>query len=200
MKKRNEMTAVILAGGRSRRMKGHKALLPVSGVRLIEKVVRNIEDHFQEILISAHSKELFDFLPYPVVIDKQPDKGPLVGILSGLQASATPVNFVIACDIPDIEISFLRKMMTYTGEYEIVVPVTGDNKLEPLFAFYDKNLIPRIQDMLNHKTRQVIKLFSMARVKYIPLAHNGWLHNLNTENDYQDYLKKIERREQHYKD
>ena len=184
------MTAVILAGGKSRRMKGHKALLPVSGLRLIEKVVRNIEGHFQEILISAHSKELFDFLPYPVVIDKHPGQGPLMGILTGLHASANPVNFVIACDIPNIEIPFLRQMMTYTNEYEIVVPVTGENKLEPLFAFYNKNLIPRIEDMLNHQTRQVIKLFAMARVKYIPLAPNGWFYNLNTENDFREYLKK----------
>jgi len=183
------MTAVILAGGKSRRMKGHKALLPVSGLRLIEKVARNIEDYFQEILISAHSKELFDSLPYRVVIDNQRDQGPLMGILSGLQACATPVNFVIACDIPEIDTSFFQQMITYTGEYEIVVPVTGENKFEPLFAFYNKNLIPRIEDLLNHQTRQIIKLFPMARVKYIPMADNGWLYNLNTESDYRDYLK-----------
>ena len=189
MMKRKEMSAVILAGGKSRRMNEHKALLPVSGLRLIEKVARNIEGYFQEILISTHSKELYDFLPYPVVVDTQPGQGPLMGILSGLYASATPVNFVIACDIPDIDISFLREMMTYTGEYDIVVPVTRANKFEPLFAFYNKNLIPRIEDLLKHQTRQVIKLFARARVKYSPLAPNGLFCKLNTETDYRDYLK-----------
>jgi molybdopterin-guanine dinucleotide biosynthesis protein A len=190
---RNKMSAIILAGGKSTRMKEIKALLPVDGVPLVMKIARDIGDYSREIIISigSYSKELFDFLPYRLVNDSQPNQGPLMGILCGLRASQTPVNFVIACDIPDIDIPFLREMEAYTDEYEIVVPVTGENKFEPLFAFYNKCLIPRIEDLLNRQTRKIIELFSIARVKYIPLENSRWYRNINTAADYRDYIKKF---------
>lgn len=188
---KKQLSAIILAGGKSTRMKENKAFLTVDNVPLIQKVANNIEDYFQEIIIStgAHSKEMFDFLPYRVVVDHQSLQGPLMGILCGLRASKTPVNFVIACDIPGIDIPFLHKMMAYIDEYEIVVPVSGQNKFEPLFAFYNKCLIPRIEHLLNRQTFKVTELFPQARVKYIPLENSGWFYNINTTGDYQSYLK-----------
>ena len=53
------MNAIILAGGRSARMNEIKALLPLSDVRLIERIAQNIDPYFEEILISAHSRETF---------------------------------------------------------------------------------------------------------------------------------------------
>jgi len=69
------MSAIILAGGKSKRMGGDKALLQVSGLRLIEKIARDIEPYFQEIIIitSINSVEMYRFLPFPVVTDKEKD-------------------------------------------------------------------------------------------------------------------------------
>ncbi|UCH98004.1 MAG: molybdenum cofactor guanylyltransferase [Candidatus Aminicenantes bacterium] len=189
MKPQQKMSAIILAGGKSVRMKDNKALLPIRGIPLIQRLSQNLENHFQEIIISAQSVELFDFLPYRVVMDEQPDQGPLMGILCGLEASANPINFVIACDIPEINIPFLHRMIAYTNQYEIVVPVSGEDKYEPLFAFYNKSLVPRIKNLLKQQTRKIIKLFPLAQVKYIPLENTGWYYNLNSTEDYQKYIK-----------
>jgi molybdopterin-guanine dinucleotide biosynthesis protein A len=187
---KKRLSAIILAGGKSTRMKENKAFLPVDSVPLIQKVANNIEDYFQEIIIStsSNSKEMFDFLPYRLVVDHQSLQGPLMGILSGLRAAKTPVSFVIACDIPEINIPFLHKMMIYIDEYEIVVPVSGQNKFEPLFAFYNKCLIPRIEHLLNRQTFKVTELFPLTRVKYVPLDNSGWFYNINTTGDYRNYL------------
>jgi molybdopterin-guanine dinucleotide biosynthesis protein A len=190
MKKFSDKSAVILAGGKGTRMKGEKAFLPVSGVKLIEKVARNLEPYFGEILISARSKEMFDFLPFPIAVDEQPGCGPLMGILSTLRVSRTPINFVIACDIPEIDIDFIETMAPFTGAYDIVVPTSGENKFEPLFAFYNKNLIPVIEDLLARGIRKINRLYSKCRTKYIPFKNDGWYHNLNTKEDYRDYLSK----------
>ncbi len=193
MKNQNKMSAIILAGGESKRMKGDKAMLRVSGHRLIEKIARDIEPYFQEIIISISTNcaDMYNFLPFRVVADKELNQGPLMGILTGLQASKHPVNFVIACDIPEINLSFLQKMTAFTKDYDIVVPVSGKEMFEPLFAFYHQRVIPHIEDLLNLGVRKITKLFPLCRVKYIPLEGEDWYYNLNTDEDYERYLKNI---------
>ena len=185
------MSAIILAGGKSERMKENKALLPIQGIPLIQRIGQNLENHFQEIIISAQSGQLFAFLPYRVVKDEQPNQGPLMGILCGLEASTNSVNFLIACDIPEIDIPFLHRMMAYANQYEIVVPMTGEDKYEPLFAFYNKSVIPRIKDLLKQQTRKINKLFPLTKVKYIPLENTGWYYNLNSSEDYRRYVNSV---------
>lgn len=190
MKRRHDMSAIILAGGKSARMKKEKALLPVAGASLIEQVAHNLEPYFGEIIISARDAKPFAFLPYPAAIDETPDCGPLMGILCGLRVSRSSINFVIACDIPEIACDFLEKMMHFADSYDIVVPAAPGNKFEPLFAFYKKNVLPLIEELLHSGVRQINRLFPKCRTKYIPLENNGWYYNLNTMSDYRSYLEK----------
>ena len=189
MKKQNEISAIILAGGKSSRMKGHKALLPICGLTLIEKIARNIEPYFGEILIGTQSPELFEFLPYRVVVDEKLNTGPLMGILSCLRASSNKINFVIACDIPEINLSFLEKMISYARDYDIVIPYSGKKKFEPLFALYSRNCIPKIDELLNQNTKKISGLFQMCRTKFLPMGDTEWFYNLNNLENYQEYLK-----------
>ncbi len=191
MKKQKNTSAIILAGGKSARINGNKALLPVSGITIIEKIINDIEPYFGEILISAQSRELFDFLPHRIVVDEKLNTGPLMGILSGLRASKNAVNFVIACDIPGVNFDFIEKLNSYTDEYDIVVPVSGKNKFEPLFAFYNKNLIPKIEELLIQKQNKISKLFLKCQTKYIPMENNGWYYNLNSIENYKIYLENM---------
>ena len=191
MKKQKNTSAIILAGGKGTRINGNKALLPVSGITIIEKIVNDIEPYFEEILISAQSRESFNFLPHRIVVDEELNIGPLMGILSGLRASKNAVNFVIACDIPEVNFDFLEKLNSYTDEYDIVVPVSGKNKFEPLFAFYNKNLIPKIEELLIQKQKKISKLFLKCKTKYIPMENNGWYYNLNFMENYKKYLKNM---------
>jgi len=188
MNSSNPMSAIILTGGQSHRMGVEKALLKINGIPLIQQVAQNVAPYCHEIIISAHSIENFSGLPYRVVIDREPFQGPLMGILSGLEASHSNINFIVACDIPELDISLLQEMRTWAENYEIVVPMTQDHKLEPLLAFYHRNLIPRIEALLKKGIRKIIELYPLAQVKYIPFTPNGWYYNLNTEKDYLEYL------------
>jgi molybdopterin-guanine dinucleotide biosynthesis protein A len=191
VKKQKNTSAIILAGGKSARINGNKALLPVSGITIIEKIINDIEPYFGEILISAQSRELFDFLPHRIVVDEKLNAGPLMGILSGLRASKNAVNFVIACDIPEVNFNFIEKLNSYTNEYDIVVPVSGKNKFEPLFAFYNKNLIAKIEELLIQKQNKISKLFQKCQTKYIPMENNEWYYNLNSIENYKIYLENM---------
>jgi molybdopterin-guanine dinucleotide biosynthesis protein A len=186
------MSAILLAGGKSSRMKEEKCMLSVAGIPLIKKIASQLDTYFDEIIISTNTltREQLSFLPYRTAVDKQPHQGPMMGVLGGLELSNHPVNFVIACDIPEIDFNFVSQMAAYTRQYEIVVPVSGQNLYEPLFAFYNQSLIPRIKNLLENDIRKIIRLFDLAKTIYIPFQNDGWYHNLNTKDDYHRFLKK----------
>ncbi len=178
-----------------RQTKEEKAFLPVSGTPLIEKITGQLEPLFNEILISVSNPAPFSHFPFRLVVDGCPNQGPLLGILGGLRESGAGGNFVMACDIPEIHKPFLREMaQRFTGgDYDIVVPVTGKDKYEPLFAFYHRRIIPLIESLLDKGIRKIIELFFLCRVAYIPLENAPWYRNLNTGTDYREYVDSIAR-------
>ena len=131
---REEATAIILAGGKSSRMGGtDKSLLPVNGVPLIAYIAGQLEGHFDEILIGANDPEKYLFLNHRTIPDMEVDKGPLMGICSCLAASASEINFITACDIPEMNVGLISRMIKLSDEADIVMPVGAADKHEPLF-------------------------------------------------------------------
>jgi molybdopterin-guanine dinucleotide biosynthesis protein A len=182
-------TAIILAGGRSRRMRREKPMLPVNGRPLIESVIAQIRPCFGTILISAGAREKFSFLGLPVVEDEAPGQGPLLAILSALRASTCSANFIMACDIPVIHIPFLEKILALAARYEIVVPRYRDGKFEPLFAAYGRSVIPAIEKQINGGDLRISSLFQACRTEFVAMDGEKWFRNLNTLEEYHDYLR-----------
>jgi len=183
--------AIVLAGGESRRMKENKAFLPVLGKTLIQHILDQIDSHFGEILISTSRPGEFDHLGYPVILDDMPGDGPMAAIQSALKSARFEKNFVIACDIPDINLDFLSKLVVSAVSCEIVVPVSPKKKYEPLFAVYSKSIVPKIEKLLDKGERPLLPLFDLCRTKFVQLGCNHWLKNLNTREDYGAYLSRF---------
>ena len=181
---RERATAVILAGGNSARMGQDKALLPIGGRPMIEHICDQLRPHFKQILLSANDADKYAFLGVPVVPDKVPGQGPLMGIASALEASAHDLNLVIACDIPGINIDFVRRMLAEAEGYDGVVPVTNGSRYEPLLALYRKSVLGPIREVLSSGRRRVRDLFELCRINCIELGDAAWLRNLNTVGDY----------------
>lgn len=186
-------TAIIMAGGGSGRMGADKSMLPINGRTMIEHICEQLGGSFEQILISANEPEKFAFLGLPIVRDKKPGQGPLMGIASALEASANEFNFVVACDIPHIEMSCVRKMLAESKGADIVVPIAGDEKYEPLFAVYCKSALEAINQVLSAGGRKITDVFSRCRVRYIELADQQFA-NLNTMAEYEEFRKKYEQK------
>jgi len=186
-------TAIILAGGDSRRMGIDKSMLSIKGQSIIEVICEQLRGSFDEILISANQVDKFAFLGFKVVPDKVPERGPLMGIASALEASANEYNFVVACDIPKINLSCVNKMLTEAIESraDIIIPVTGKEKYEPLFAIYRKSALEAINKTLSSGKNKITDVFSSCRVKYINMESADWFINLNTVADYEEFKKKL---------
>ncbi|HUT04730.1 MAG TPA: molybdenum cofactor guanylyltransferase [bacterium] len=183
-----DATAIILAGGGSYRMGSDKAILPINGRPMIQHIADQLAPHFEELIVSANYPQKFRFLDIPVVPDIAPNHGPLMGIFSSLLASSRETNAVVACDIPEPNIPLLRKMIAVSEGYDAVIPQSAEGTFEPLFAIYNKSILPAMRSSLGHCSRKVSEVFKHARIRYYPLEQRLQLKNLNTINDYEDYI------------
>jgi molybdopterin-guanine dinucleotide biosynthesis protein A len=183
-------TAIILAGGKSSRMGTDKGMLSINGRTMLEHICKQLRGTFNQILTSAGDTEKYSFAGLEVVRDKTPDQGPLMGIASALEASANEINFVVACDIPHINMDCVRKMLIEAKGADIVVPTTGDRKYEPLFAVYRKSALDAIKRTLREGKRKISDGFDKCKVKCIDLRKADWLININTLAEYKEFQRR----------
>ncbi len=184
-------TAIILAGGGSGRMDADKSMLPIKGKPMVEHICEQLCGTFGQILVSTNEAEKLAFLGFEVIPDKIPGQGPLMGIASALEASANELNFVTACDIPHIDLTYVRRMLAEAEEADIVIPTTGDKRYEPLFAVYRKSALKAINEVLSSGGRKISDVFAQCRVKYIEMQARGFT-NLNTIKEYEEFQKKYD--------
>ena len=187
---KREATAIIMAGGDSRRMGRDKALLEIEGETMISRIARQLKPSFKRLLISAANANAFDFLGINVVPDEAPGAGPLMALVSALEKSETDINFVMPCDIPDPPQHLIARLLREARDADIVVPVTEAGELEPLFAVYHKSVLPSAREALNQGARRVISFYPKHKVKRLALDDESVLLNLNTMDDYLARVKR----------
>lgn len=127
------MTAVVLAGGASRRMGVDKASLDWHGHPLMDHVTTRIAPACTRVLIASGDGRR---LGRPgEIADAVADAGPLGGLLAALEAADTPLLAVVAVDLPHADAGVLRALAAAIGEADAVVPLM-DGRLQPLHAVY----------------------------------------------------------------
>jgi molybdopterin-guanine dinucleotide biosynthesis protein A len=163
------MTSIILAGGKSSRLGRNKALQVIGGKSLIQRVIDRLTMLSTEIIIVTALGETipcYSTVETKTVADIYPEKGPLVGIYSGLVSSSSSRAIAVGCDTPFLSVSLLKYMAQICSVYDVVVPRIK-NKLEPLCAVYSNNCSGPIQKLLEQNELRIDKLFSMVKVKYV---------------------------------
>ncbi len=182
-------TAIILAGGCSSRMGQDKTMLPVAGQPMIKHIHEQLRPYFSQTLVSSNNASLHDFLGATVVADDVAGRGPMMGVVSALKASANDVNFVIACDMPEIDTALMRAMLREIGDYDAVVPRVGADLYEPLFAVYRKSALPAMEELLQSGNNKIIDSLTHCRVRYVDLPGRQF-RNINTRAEYHGLVEK----------
>ncbi len=170
--KYTEVTSIVLAGGKNLRLGRRKALEVIGGKTLIERVVKRLK------LVSTHtlivtSQGQSDFQvgdEAEVLVDLYPGKGPLGGIYTGLLASQSSHNVVVACDMPFLNIELLRYMIALSPGFDAVVPRLEEGKLESLHAIYSKSCLDNMKAQLEHDQLEVNRLLRTFHVRYVERA------------------------------
>jgi molybdopterin-guanine dinucleotide biosynthesis protein A len=150
-----DVSAVILAGGESRRMGQDKAWLEVEGQPLIHRALRALQAAgLAEIFISGRPGVNYCKLGCPVLLDLEPGFGPLGGIERALRAASSPLLLVLAVDLPRMSPAFLRKLQSKCDPLTGAVPKLRGN-LEPLAAVYPRRCHGIAADFLTRRDHAV---------------------------------------------
>jgi molybdopterin-guanine dinucleotide biosynthesis protein A len=182
-----DATAIVLAGGHSRRMGMDKSMLPIDGRPMIEHICRQLCGTFAKVLISANDTGKLSFLGLVVVPDRIPDQGPLMAVASALEASRSDLNLIVGCDVPRVRLPVVRRMLTEAEGVDIVIPVTEDGREQPLFAIYRRSIRRCMDAALESGARRFTDIYGLYRVRRIELGDAGWFANLNTMADYERF-------------
>jgi len=194
-------TAIILAGGKSRRMGFDKQFLKFRDKYIIEIIAEKLQEVFNEIIIVTSRPEEYQKYGFKLAEDEVKDFGPMAGIHAGLKSSGSMYNYVVACDMPFINIAYMKYMMElikeYDGEVDGVITRLGE-WIEPFNAFYSKNLIDRIEENIRTNKRQINLLLKDSNVIYVSEAKarefsSDWemFTNINTFKDYESLMKQL---------
>lgn len=186
-------TAIILAGGKSRRMGFDKQFISMGDMSITEYIIEALKSLFPNIILVTNKPQAYDRSDIEIVEDQYKGFGPLGGIHAGLMKSQSRYNYLIACDMPYINKNYIKYMMKKLeqSEYkaEAVITRFGD-WIEPFNAFYSKELIPKVEASIFMDNKKISGLLKMADVMYIEerIARDfspDWsmFMNLNTEKD-----------------
>jgi molybdenum cofactor guanylyltransferase len=181
------VTAIILAGGKSTRMGKDKAHLKVNGVPLVQRLCAALGPFFDHVIISVGTGDA-TANGFRTVADLYPAAGPLSGIYSCLCASETEHNFVIACDIPDVNFAVMHSLLSLSEDYDIAAPSFKTGLAEPLFAFYRKQVVEMALKLLQKGNFQVRALMEECNSHVVNFPDTGWYANLNTPDDFDRFL------------
>jgi molybdopterin-guanine dinucleotide biosynthesis protein A len=191
------VSAVILAGGKSRRMGRDKAFLAFDGAPLIARVIERVRSLCAEVIIVANDADAYAPFGARVVGDVYPGKGSLGGVFSGLQAARAEFVLAVACDMPFLNPALLRYLISLIPQFDVVIPrasspsgktprsargdpwrgeiglpradqpLAKDRDLHPVHAVYSKRCLAPMEARLRADDLRLISFHDAVRVRVV---------------------------------
>lgn len=193
---RQDITGVILVGGKSRRMGKDKAFLEFSGKPLFERVLEIYRESFHRILLVGDRRERFAGYGLPVLEDIFPGSA-LGGLYTGLYHAQTEYVFISPCDLPFPNKDVLDHICSLRKGFDAVVPATLRG-FEPLFALYAIKCLEPMRRLLESGNYCVYDFYPQVRIRYVPDEELAKLDtegksflNINTLEEYTRLEKKL---------
>ena len=183
---------MILAGGKSRRMNfNDKSLQKIKKYSLIDRVIVRAKKQVDYLLINSNSDHIKNnYNEYIVIKDTiKGNLGPLAGVLSGLEwikKKDSEINWLITfpVDSPFFPTDLVDIFLSHVNEEQIIV-AESNSRIHPVFAMWNKNLIPYLKETLNNRTLKIdefTKNFKMKVVKF-PFIDYDPFFNINNQDD-----------------
>lgn len=186
-----EVTGILLAGGKSRRMGKDKRFLEIGTRTLLERSLDILRSVFQDVMIviAQGSPELPSVVP--VAHDLVAECGSLGGLYTGLKRAGTSRVFVVACDMPFFDQETVRYFVDLKSEADIVMAKLH-NGWHPMHALYGRRCLPVMESMMAARDLRIHRLVEDSTLRsHIVTAedlkmidpHGRAFFNINTPAD-----------------
>jgi len=190
-----ERTAVILAGGASRRMGSDKLALRYGGETLLESAVRRFEGHFDSVYLSLADASKYPGIGALRVTDLFPSCGPIGGLHAALETAEGEGVFLVAADMPFSDPLAALRVIELCGDHDACVMTDAAGRPEPLFGYYKKAIGPVVEGQIAGGRYKIAGFFPKIRLRMVKPAELGalWsgelLMNVNRPEDYEKLIE-----------
>lgn len=193
---RADITAVILAGGKGRRMGGRdKGLLELEGRPLIEYLLAAVSPQAGSIIINANrNQERYLDYRHRVVADTLEDfQGPLAGFLSTMLACHSPYLVTLPCDSPFLPPDYVSRMAQALTDQQAELAVAHDGeRLQPVYALLPCSLRASLEAFLASGERKIDRWYALHKMAQVDFADcPGMFRNINTPEDQRRLSQEI---------
>ncbi|MCP5306314.1 MAG: molybdenum cofactor guanylyltransferase [Chromatiaceae bacterium] len=184
-----DITALVLAGGKSRRMGGRdKGLLPFGTGLLIGHVLDAVVPQVGAVLISANRhQDAYSQFGYPVVADPLDGfQGPLAGFLAGLENMRTDYLLTLPCDGPVVVGNLVRRLADALEAAGADIAVAHDGqRLQPVYALLHRRVLPGLRQALDEGERKIDRWYPRHHWVTVDFSDAPQqFSNINTPEDY----------------
>ena len=182
------ISAVILAGGKARRMGGQDKGLQILGKQsLIEHVINRLQPQIHQISINANRNQTeYAKFGFPVFSDELPDfQGPLSGMLTALEKKKSDFILFTPCDTPFFPMNLLDKLKSAVKNDRTLIAYACDEEREhPIFCLMSVQLKEKLRHYLASGERRLLQFMKEnggISVKFT--QEEGNFENFNTLDD-----------------
>jgi molybdopterin-guanine dinucleotide biosynthesis protein A len=152
-------SAIILCGGKSKRMGFDKASIRIGDRLLVDIISEKLSEIFEEIIFVADSKNKFKDCGFTVIEDIIKNFGPAGGIYTGLKMVSSEYVFVTACDMPFISKAFILYMMDLAVKKNVHGVFTKrGQRLEPLCSIYSYHMLPQFESVIREGDPRLLEI------------------------------------------
>ena len=190
---REEITGLILCGGRGTRMGGvDKGLQTFQGMPMAMHALLRLQSQVGTVLINANRNlAAYESMGVPVWPDALPDyPGPLAGWLAGLEHCETPYLATVPCDTPGFPTDLVPRLAQalFDADAEMAIAAThedGQAQAQPVFCLMRTSLLESLVAFLHGGERKIMRWTAQHRSVQVVFDDASAFFNANTLADLQ---------------
>ncbi|HTT09478.1 MAG TPA: molybdenum cofactor guanylyltransferase MobA [Burkholderiaceae bacterium] len=186
MTARDDVTGLVLAGGRGSRMGGvDKGLQMLDGTPLVQHALHRLAPQVGALMINANRNlETYARFGFPVRPDADADfAGPLAGFVAGLAHCATDWLVTVPCDTPRFPLDLVDRLLASVGSATVAVACSledGVQRRQPVFCLMRRTAHADIVTYLAGGGRKIDGWFKQAHCVDVLFDHADAFFNANT--------------------
>ena len=182
---------LVLAGGKSTRMRQDKTKLEYHGKPQHEYMFDLLSNHCEQVFSSCRKEQEMDFSEFNPLPDRLLDMGPFGAIISAFMHNPNAAWLVVAVDLPFVDDQCLKELIDSRDPSKTATTFHNEETgfPDPLLTIWETRSYIRLLDFLNQGYSCPRKVLINSDCAVVSPSQNNWLQNVNTPEQLQAALK-----------